>query len=119
MKNQPRTSISLLAAVVLTLMAMVAPALAHGGFDHVRGTVVSASNNMITVKTSSGTVDVKLDGRTKFTKNGQNAQLSDLAAGSRVIIEIPNAKGSDKVAQSVTIGAASPAPGAGKQPAKK
>src|SRR3954452_2962384 len=108
MKNQPRTGISLMAAIVLTLMALAAPSLAHGGFDHVRGTVVSVSNNVLTVHTSTGNVAVKLDSRTKFTKNGQNAQLSDLASGSRVIVEVPQAKGSDKVAQSVTIGAASP-----------
>jgi hypothetical protein len=85
----------------------------------VRGTVVSVTNNLLSVKTSTGNVAVKLDGSTKFIRNGQNAQLSDVAVGTRVIVEVPNGKGTDKVAQSVTIGAASPAPAAGKQAGKK
>lgn len=31
------------------------PALAHGGFDHVMGTVVQVSNNTMTVKTAKAT----------------------------------------------------------------
>src|SRR3954454_13334693 len=104
MKNQPRTGISLMAAIVLTLMALAAPLLAHGGFDHVRGTVVSVNNNVLTVKTSTGNVAVKLDGRTQITKNDQKAQVSDLVSGARVIVEVP--QGKDKAAQSVKIGAA-------------
>jgi hypothetical protein len=38
MKILPRTGISPLVAIVLTLMALAGPS-AHGGFDHVRGTV--------------------------------------------------------------------------------
>ncbi len=119
MKNQFRTGISLVVAIVLTLTALAATSLAHGGFDHVRGTVVSVNNNELTVKTSTGNVAVKLDSRTKFTKNGQNAQLSDLVPGARVIVEVPNTKGTDKVAQSVQIGAASSSAAAGKQAGKK
>ena len=118
MRNQFRTSISLLIVIVLTVTALAMPARAHGGFDHVRGIVVSVDNNVLTVKTSTGNVAVKLDSKTKLTKNGQNAQLSDLTAGARVIAEVPNEKGADKVAQSVTIGVASQAP-AGKQAGKK
>jgi hypothetical protein len=36
-----------------------------------------------------------------------------------VIVEVPNTKGTEKVAQSVQIGAASSTPAAGKQPGKK
>ena len=119
MKNQPRTGISPLVAIVLTLMALAAPSLAHGGFDHVRGTVISVNNNMLTVKTSTGNVAVKLDSQTQFTKNDQKAQLSDLVPGTRVIVEVPHAKDKDKVAQSVKIGAAPPTTAAGKHPGKK
>jgi hypothetical protein len=109
MKNQTRTGISLLAALVLAALAF-----AHGGFDHVRGTVVSVDNNVLTVKTAAGNVAVKLDGRTQFTKNDKKVQITELVPGVRVIVEVP--QGKDKVAQSVKIGVA---PAAGKGPGKK
>jgi RNase P/RNase MRP subunit p29 len=119
MKNQPRTGISLLVAIILTLMALAGPSLAHGGFDHVRGTVVSVNNNVLMVKTSTGNVAVKLDSRTQFTKNDGKAQLSDLVPGARVIVEVPQAKDKERVAQSVKIGAAPSTIGAGKVPRKQ
>jgi len=119
MKNQTRTGISLLVAIILTLMALAAPSLAHGGFDHVRGTVVSVNDNVLTVKTSTGDVAVKLDSRTQFTKNDRKAQLSDLVPGARVIVEVPQEKNKERVAQSVKIGAAPSITGAGKAPGKQ
>ena len=103
MKNQLRTIISPLVAIILTLIALSAPSFAHGGFDHVRGTVVSVNNNMLTVKTSTSNVAVKIDSHTQFTKNDQKAQLSDVVPGVRVIVEVPH--GQNKVALSVKIGA--------------
>ncbi len=41
--------------VILAVSALV-PAFAHGGFDHIRGTVSSAANNVLTVKTTHGSV---------------------------------------------------------------
>ena len=114
MRNQARTGISLLAAFVLTSMVLAALSFAHGGFDHVRGTVVSVDNNVLTVKTATGNVAVKLDGRTQFTRNDKKVQMSDLVPGARVIVEVP--QGKDKVAQSVKVGVA---PAAGKGPGKK
>ena len=119
MKNQPRTGISLLVAIILTLIALAAPSLAHGGFDHVRGTVVSVNDNVLIVKTSTGNVALKLDSRTQFTKDDRKAQLSDLVPGVRVIVEVPQAKNKERVAQSVKIGAAPSTTGAGKTPGKQ
>jgi hypothetical protein len=100
-------------ALIAGLMAAVflfaaTPIFAHGGFDHVMGTVVSVANNVLTVKTAKGNVDVKLDDKTELTKNGLKAQLGDLAPGSRVVVDIPEGS-KDKVAHSVKIGAASKA----------
>jgi len=81
MKNQTRTGINLLAAIVVMLVAAVATSFAHGGFDHVRGTVVSVDKNVLTVNTSTGNIAVKLDSRTQFTKKGQKAQLSNIVPG--------------------------------------
>jgi uncharacterized membrane protein YphA (DoxX/SURF4 family) len=100
MKNQTRTGISLL-VLLLTALAL---SFAHGGFDHVRGTVVGVENNVLTVKTDAGNVAVKLDGRTQFTKDGKKVQIAELVPGVRVIVEVP--QGKEKVAQSVKIGVA-------------
>ena len=92
-----------LTIAVLALAA--AQVFAHGGFDHVRGTVVKVTHNVLTVKTAKGNVDVKLDGKTELTKNDQKAQLVDLTPGARVVVEIPEGS-KEKLARSVKIGAA-------------
>jgi len=80
------------------------PVLAHGGFDHVLGTVVKVSNGVVTIKTATGNMDVKLDKHTDLIRNGKKARLTDLRTGARVVVDLP--KGSqEKVAQSVKIGA--------------
>jgi len=91
------------AAILLSLMLLVAAASAHGGFDHVMGTVVKVANNVLTVKTAKGDVDVKLDDHTELTKDDQKAQLADLKPGTRVIVDLPHG-GADKPAHSVKIG---------------
>src|SRR5579872_3234144 len=96
---------SLMAAV---LVFAAAPVLAHGGFDHVMGTVVQVTNNVLTVKTAKGNVDVKLDDKTELTRDGQKAQVSDLAPGARVVVDIPEGN-QDKLAHSVKIGTAAKA----------
>ena len=60
---------SLALSLGLALLIFAAPGFAHGGFDHVRGTVVSVVNNVMTVKTAKGNVDVKLDDKTELTKS--------------------------------------------------
>ena len=96
---------SLALGLSLMLFVLAAPAFAHGGFDHVMGTVVNVANNVLTVKTAKGNVDVKLDGKTDLTKNDQKAQLADLTPGARVVVDVPEGS-KDKIAHSVKIGAA-------------
>src|SRR4051812_34562747 len=98
--------ISLLLAAVLFVAAV--PVLAHGGFDHVAGNVVKVADNVLTVKTSTGNVDVKLDAKTEITKKGLKAHVTDLTPGVRVVIDIPE-ESKDKVAHAVKIGAAAAA----------
>src|SRR5579864_535264 len=92
----------IVAALVFTAML----AFAHGGFDHVMGTVVKVADNVLTVKTAKGLVDVKLDDKTELTKNDQKAQFTDLAPGARVVVDIPEGS-KDKIAHSVKIGTVS------------
>jgi hypothetical protein len=99
MKNRFRITT---AKLVLAAAALV-PAFAHSGFDHIQGTVARVANNVLTVKTIHGDVDVKLDSRTKLTRNNRAAPVSDLKPGARVIAEVPEGS-KDHVAQSVRIG---------------
>jgi hypothetical protein len=110
--NQPwNTTITKLRAGAISLCLLIAlaiPMFAHGGFDHVIGTVVGVTNNVLTVKTAKGNVDVKLDDKTELTKGDQKAQVADLKPGTRVVVDIPEGS-KDKVAHSVKLGTASPA----------
>src|SRR5205823_8234172 len=90
------------AKLILAVAALV-PAFAHGGFDHIRGTVARVANDVLTVKTH-GNVDVKLDSRTNLTRNDRKALVSDLKPGARVIAEVPEGS-KDHIAQSIRIGA--------------
>jgi hypothetical protein len=60
------------------------------------------------VKTAKGNVDVKLNEKTEFTKDGQKALLADMKPGMRVVVDIPEGA-KEKIAHSVKIGAAVPA----------
>jgi hypothetical protein len=86
-------------------LVIASAALAHGGFDHVIGTVAGISGNVLTVKTTKGNVDVKLDDKTEFSKGDLKAQASDLKPGLRVIVDIPEGS-KEKIAHSVKVGAA-------------
>jgi|ERR1035438_511830 hypothetical protein len=93
---------------IIALVLALAPAVfAHGGFDHVIGTVVQVSNNVLTVKTTKGNVDVKLNEKTEISRGEQKALTADLKTGIRVIVDIPEGS-KDKIAHSVKIGAGAP-----------
>jgi hypothetical protein len=101
-----RASIGALAlalTLAVTLLLPAKPVFAHGGFDHVSGTVVKVVDKVLTVKTTKGNVDVKLDDKTELTKNDQKGLIVDLKPGVRVIVDIPEGS-KDKIAHSVKIG---------------
>lgn len=82
--------------------------LAHGGFEHVQGTVAKVDNGILTVKTAKGDVAVKLNAKTQITRDNRAAKAEDLATGVRVVVEIP--EGDRRMtAHSVKIGVAAPA----------
>ena len=87
------------------LLACAAQVFAHGGFDHVTGTVVKLENNVLTVKTAKGDATVTLDAKTEITRNDHPAQAVDLKPGVRVVVDIPE-DSKTKVAHSIKIGAA-------------
>ena len=49
----PNRALGLGLSIILLVIAASAPTFAHGGFEHVRGTVVRVANNVLTVKTAS------------------------------------------------------------------
>ncbi len=105
--TQPRNTI-IITSLLTLLLACAAQVFAHGGFDHVTGTVVKLDNNVLTVKTAKGDVPVILDAKTEITRNDKPAQSADLKAGVRVVVDIPEGS-KTKLAHSVKIGTAAKA----------
>jgi hypothetical protein len=89
--------------LILILFALSNLLSAHGGFDHVIGTVVKIDNQVLTVKTAKGDVDVKLTDKTEITKSDQRAQAADLKPGTRVVVDVPEGS-KDRIAHSVKVG---------------
>jgi hypothetical protein len=85
------------------LLAAAVPVFAHGGFDHVIGTVAKVDHNMLTVTTAKGPVMVMLNDKTEITKDSKKAMQTDLKPGARVVVDIPEGS-KDKMAHSVKIG---------------
>ena len=76
----------LISAACFTLL-FSALAFAHGGMDHVMGTVTAVTDHSVSVKVSDGTVTtVEFDGETKFVKGDAPATVKDVQVGSRVVI---------------------------------
>ena len=91
--------------VVLAVLA-TAQVFAHGGMKHVMGTVVKVDNNVLTVKTAKGNIDVRLNDKTEITSNNQPTQLTNLKPGTRVVVDVIGA-GKNQVAHSIKAGKAS------------
>ena len=91
---------------------------AHEGMEHITGTVVSASDNALSVKTTKGTtVEVRLDSKTVYVQGKQPATLSDIKAGTRVVVHATKTNGA-LVAREVSIGINNPATPPAKKAAK-
>src|SRR5215469_3091199 len=89
--------------LIVAIFASAIQLIAHGGFDHVIGTVVKVDNNVLTVKTSKGNVDIRLNEKTEITKGEQKAAVADLEPGTRVVVDIPEGS-NEKIAHSVKVG---------------
>jgi hypothetical protein len=105
--NIPNTSIHttrrrLLLALAPILLAPIA--LAHGGLEHVRGTVAKVSDQSLTVTTTTGkTVEVLVDAQTTYARADKPIQKSDLKVGDRVVIHAAE-KGTTLTAHTVEVG---------------
>jgi hypothetical protein len=91
---------------VLLLALAITPAIAfaHGGLEHVRGTVAKISDQSVTVTTTAGkTVEVLLDAKTTYAKADKPIQKSDLQVGERVVIHAAES-GTTLTAHTVEVG---------------
>jgi hypothetical protein len=92
--------------LALALMLPSSIALAHGGLEHVRGTVAKISDQSVTVTTTAGkTVEVLLDAQTTYARADKPIQKSDLKVGDRVVIHAAE-KGTTLTAHTVEVGVA-------------
>jgi len=95
----------IITSLITLLLFCAVQIFAHGGFDHVTGTVVKVENNVLTVKTAKGDVPVTLDAKTEITQGDHAAQAADLKPGVRVVVDVPEGS-KTKIAHSVKIGTA-------------
>ena len=64
-----------------------AGARAHGGEEHVIGTVIKVSDTSVTVKTTTGkVVEVGFDAKTTYARTKLPAQKADVKVGDRIVI---------------------------------
>jgi hypothetical protein len=88
--------------IALAITPMIA--LAHGGLEHVRGTIAKVSDASVTVTTTAGkTVEVLLDAGTTYARAEKPIQKSDLKVGDRVVIHAAE-KGTTLTAHTVEVG---------------
>ncbi|HWD99422.1 MAG TPA: hypothetical protein VG345_10305 [Bryobacteraceae bacterium] len=79
-------------------------ALAHGGLEHVMGTVSKVAGDMIVVHTAANKdVELAVTPKTAFTRSGHAIPADDLKPGSRVVIHASH-EGGKLTAVTVQIG---------------
>ena len=104
-----KLSLTLISALLCALLLSVLT-FAHGGMEHIMGTVTAISDHSLSVKTNNGAVTaVEVDSETRFTKGDAAATVKDVQVGSRVVIHAHKHDNSLRAAE-VRIGeAAAPA----------
>lgn len=94
--------------ISLVLFAVVA--LAHGGEEHLMGTVTKVAEKSITIEDKNGkTIEVGVSEETKFMKGEATAALKDVKVGDRLVIEAKK-NGNKFAASLVKIGVAAARP---------
>lgn len=97
--------------LVATLAIAMLPALApaHGGEEHVIGTVAKVSDTAVTVKTSAGkSIEVGFDAKTTYSRAAKPAAKTDIKLGDRIVIHAVEVN-EKLVAHTVELGAATAA----------
>ena len=104
--NTIRLKIQVALLAILSLALLPAIATAHGGEEHVTGTVTKISDASVTVKTTAGKiVEVGFDAKmTTYARAKQPIQKTDIKVGDRIVIHAMEVN-EKLVAHSVEIGA--------------
>ncbi len=93
-----------LLTLALTFSLMVCLAYAHGGMEHVMGTVAGISATSITVTTTDGkSQTVLLTAETKYAKNDTAITVKDIKVGDPVVIHATR-KNNELTAATVKVG---------------
>lgn len=71
-----------LAVLGVAFSLSIGAAFAHGGMEHVMGTVKEVSATSLTVTTKAKDVEVRVDGDTRF----EGATARELKSGDRVVV---------------------------------
>ena len=83
--NKLKIYVAILALSSLALLPTIVRA--HGGEEHVTGTVTKISDTSVTVKTKAGkTVEVGFDAKTTYARAKQPIQKADIKVGDRIVI---------------------------------
>jgi|SRR5690349_17281616 hypothetical protein len=102
-----KVQIALLAVLALALLPTIV--FAHGGEEHVRGTVTKISDTSLTVKTPAGkTVEVGFDAKTTYARAKLPIQKTDVKVGDRIVIHAVEVN-EKLIAHTVEVGAATTA----------
>lgn len=94
-------------ALSISALLVSTALFAHGGHEHTMGTVSAIDAKHLEVKTQDGkTISIQLTTDTKYVKGKAPAALSDVTAGTRVMVESKKDK-NQLVAAEVQIGTGS------------
>jgi hypothetical protein len=103
-KKMKRISLVSIQLLICTLL-LGTLIFAHGGMEHVMGTVTAITDHSVSVKTRDGaTKTVEFDSETKFVKGDAAATVKDVQVGGRVVIHAHSHDSSLRAAE-VKIGA--------------
>jgi hypothetical protein len=105
-----RLKIQIALVTILALALLPAIVSAHGGEEHVIGTVTKVSDTSVTVKTTAGKiVEVGFDAKmTTYARAKAPTQKSDVKVGDRIVIHAMEVN-EKLVAHTVELGAATTA----------
>lgn len=73
--------------LIATSLLVAGPALAHGGGEHIMGTVKAIDGSTLSVATKDKKqLQIMYDEKTVFEKSGARASVKDLKVGQRVVV---------------------------------
>ena len=79
------TSITRITFVIASLLAL--GSFAHGGVEHLKGTITKVDGTSITLAVEKGSpVVVATDAKTEFSRGGEKVTLKDIAVGDKAVI---------------------------------